>query len=157
MDRRGFLRFAGLAPVALMVRPAKARGAIDPRPFPTTEEEVLGRLAEIEREVGVGRDGTSSICRENGEPYITLACNHLGDPRKPEGKPATRFPTKEAAWALWFMAFEEYRRTRRGKIHWRKRPFIWECFDDNGLFGEERVTSKVPDGYIAFARLVIDD
>ena len=157
MDRRGFLKFVGIAPLGLLVRPVSAARIVDTRPLPTTEEEVRKRLAEIEREVGVGRDGTSSICQANGKPYVTIAWNRAADPIKEEGYPATRLPTKAAAWAFWFTAFQEYRKTHQGKIHWRKRPCIWECFDDNGLLGKERVTSKFPDGYIAFARLVIDD
>ena len=59
--------------------------------------------------------------------------------------------TEEAAWAVWFIAFEEYRRTRKGKIHWRHRPELHSLHDyPYGDWGPKKFI-----GYGVIARLFI--
>ena len=142
MDRRGFLKFAGLVPLGLLVRPAIGGASpVETRQFPAGEKEVRRRLAEIERRVGTGVDGNSAWCPENGKPYKTIAWSKIGEHIKPEGQPAAVFVTPDAAWVAWFAAFSIYRSTHKGKIHWRCRPELHEW----------------PEGYLVYSRLVADD
>lgn len=157
MNRRGFLRVLGLAPLGMMVRPAFGRGLApgDDR-LPTTEKEVKKRLAEIERRVGVGRDGDTAICPENGEPYNTITRTPSGGFIKKEGSPAIQYPTEGAAWASWFGAFLAYHSYYRGKIHWRMRPKIFKCYQGGYGASEQAWSPKKLTGYIVSARLVVD-
>ena len=156
MNRRSFLRVLGLAPLGMVVGPVVGHGALlnDDR-LPNTEEEVKKRLAEIERKVGVGKDGITAVCLKNGQVYKTIAWSSTGGPIKFEGYPAATFPNKEAAWAGWFTAFKVYHSAHRGKIHWRQRPCIWGPYS-NGDTWETRNDQKFT-GYVVSARLVADD
>lgn len=90
--------------------------------FPNNETEVMAAVARVEADVGVGEDGTTAICAETGEPYITLCWDKKGSCIKSEGDSIAKFQTEELAWSLWFVAFREYRFGMKGKIYWRKRP-----------------------------------
>ena len=120
-----------------------------------TKEYVLCELALIEENQGVGPDGDKARCEETGQPFVTIAWGHKGSCIKPEGQPCVHSPTPEAAWALWFAAFESYIRIRRGKVYWRKRPVIMECFtgaETAETIDEERVHT----GYLVWARVFVD-
>ena len=157
MNRRGFLKVLGLTPLVAVGGPAMALVAPsrEDRPFPSTEEEVRERLAEIEREVGVGRDGDTAYCPENDKVYKTLNWPLVRGLTKFKGQRPVLFPNEEAAWALWFAAFMEYYNARGGKIHWRQRPYIWGP-SIGGDTWETRNDQKFV-GYAVSARLVIDD
>jgi len=118
-----------------------------------TQTEIEEQLKQIELDVGVGKDGTTAKCLAAGEPYVTLGWSHTGSPIKQEGKPAVHFPTPEAAWSLWFAAFNEYRRTRKGRIHWRKRPSMNEAFS----WGKDDWGPKKSVGYLVYARVFIEE
>ena len=159
MNRRSFLRLAGLAPLGMVVGPVVGYGALlnDDR-LPNTEEEVKKRLAEIERKVGVGKDGNSALCLENGQPYQTIVQSNSGSPVKREGKPITVFPNKKAAWAGWFAAFRAYHSYHRGKLHWRCRPELHRATRGcNNWDPVEMARAKEFTGYYVYARLVADD
>ena len=136
-----------------LVAPSK-----EDRPLPTTEEEVKERLAEIEREVGVGRDGDRAICRENGKPFVTVAWSRAGTPIKQEGVGLLPTLSRKFAWPFWYLAFKEYRSSHRGKIYWRRRPQIIRCTRGYDTWDPvEKARGKEFTGYAVWARLVIDD
>lgn len=115
------------------------------------ESSVMKLIKDIELEVGVGEDGDKAVCAATGEPYVTIAWNPDGNPIKLEGAEGFPTPTRDIAWAVWFFAFAEYRRTRKGKIHWRKRPAAYEAFD----WGPDNWGEKKSIGYSVVARLFI--
>ena len=116
----------------------KLREAQDKRAF-NTRGKVLKELDRMEGIFGVGTDGNKAFCPDNGQPYDTVVWAHNGSCVKGEGYPALTFPTPEAAWALWFAAFNQYQSTRWGKIYWRRRPELEKNFT----------------GYMVYARLFI--
>ena len=123
-------------------------------------ESIKKKLKEIELEVGVvefsnteGKDGSRAVCVVTGEPYVTIAWDFTGNPIKPEAAQAIHYPTKEAAWALWFAAFNEYRRTRKGRIHWRARPTLYDTYS----YGPNDWGEKKHTGYVVGARVFIEE
>jgi len=111
-------------------------------------------IEEIELEVGVGKDGDKAYCPGTRNPYVTIGWSREdGGYLKPEGTGVIPTSSEEAAWAVWFILFEEYRRTRRGKIHWRRRPELHQLHAwPYGDWGPKKFI-----GYAVIARLFIEE
>ena len=71
--------------------------------------------------------GTKGYCPTGGV-YDTVVWTTECDYIQPEGTGgATYFENPDIAWFFWVMAFEQYKRTRRGTtLYWRQKPAFWK-------------------------------
>ena len=89
--------------------------------------------------MGVAKDGVTGTC-DTGDRYETVVATKGGGHIHEEGAPDVRmFDTEDEAWGKWGVAFSDFIREKKGRIHGRHRPMLYKSNDEKRYYIYSRV------------------